>query len=195
MAEGQDTDVELIERIAQRDQAALRELLLRHGERVYRYALRLTQDPALAEELANDVALEVWRSATRFRYEARCSTWLLGITRFKAFNAMRGTQRLVYDEDAGVETEDERIQVDHLAVAADRRRLRQVLSDALKRLSAEHRDVLELTFFHECSYTEIAEIVGAPTATVRTRMYYAKRALRKALASSSDEVLALVGRN
>ena len=189
-----DTDVQLMSRVAAGDQSALGELLATHGERIYRYALRLTQDNGIAEETANDVALEVWRSARRFRGEARVSTWLLGITRYKAFNAMRGSQRLSYAADVDQEAAAEAAETFVLDSATERARLKAVLRQTLRRLSAEHRDVLELTFFHERTYAEIAAIVGCPAATVRTRMHYAKRALRRALQEQTPAVLELIGR-
>ncbi len=189
-----DTDVQLMTRLAAGDQSALRALLARHGERIYRYALRLTQDTGIAEETANDVALEVWRSAQRYRGEARVTTWLLGITRYKAFNAMRGNQRMSYAADAGEGLADESAETGLTSTATERARLQAVLRRALRGLSAEHRDVLELTFFHERTYAEIAAIVGCPTATVRTRMHYAKRALQRALQNDPGAALELIGR-
>ena len=189
-----DTDVQLMTRLAAGDQSALRALLARHGERIYRYALRLTQDTGIAEETANDVALEVWRSAQRYRGEARVTTWLLGITRYKAFNAMRGNQRMSYAADAGEGLADESAETGLTSTATERARLQAVLRRALRGLSAEHRVVLELTFFHERTYAEIAAIVGCPTATVRTRMHYAKRALQRALQNDPGAALELIGR-
>ncbi len=189
-----DTDIDLVKRMAANDQQALERFLDRHGERIYRYLLRLTQDPALAEETANDVALEIWRCARSFRGEAKVTTWMLGIARNKAFNAMRGKQWLSYVPEQGEWLEDDNHEIEALRSDEERARLRKLLLESLRRLSAEHRDVLELTFFHECSYQEIAEIVGCPPATVRTRMHYARRALQKTLDDAPPSAAALIGR-
>ena len=186
-------DRDLMAELAQGNQAALRALADRYGERIYRYALRLTGSQSTAEELSNDVLLEAWRSAHRFAGRSKLSTWLLGIARHRALNANRGKRGIIVslddDPTAGATIEAELVQDGSHNVMAhelDRPRLKKILTEALKNLSAEHRDVLELTFYHGCTYQEIAEIVGCPQATVRTRMHYAKQKLHKALRSSGE---------
>jgi RNA polymerase sigma-70 factor (ECF subfamily) len=70
------------------------------------------------------------------------------------------------------------------AVEHDRNVLKEALATALGRLSTDHRDVIELTFFHGCSYQEIAEIVGCPENTVKTRMFHARKQLKGHLAAA-----------
>ena len=164
-----------------KDERALGALIDLYGEQVFRFALRLTRQITIAEEVANDVFLEVWSAAADFRGDSALTTWLLGITRFKASNAVRGKKlALVGDENLdGVE--DSLYDVEAEVQAQERQELLKVLRAALQKLSVEHREVLELTFFHERSCKQIAQIVGAPEATVRSRMHYARTKLREAL--------------
>src|SRR5262245_62394920 len=73
------TDEQLIERIADGDEGAMHTLYARQSLRIYRFILRLTDNAATAEDLLSDVFIDVWRSAARFKHEARVSTWLLAI--------------------------------------------------------------------------------------------------------------------
>ena len=166
----------LIERIADGDKRAFEQLFKQYGERIFRYAYRLINDQGKAEEVTNDVMLEVWKTAAKFEGRSKVSTWLLGITRHLALNAVRRKQIDTVDVDEAPE----------IAAPADNTSAREhdqaVLEDALRaaltKLSAEHRDVIELTFFHGCSYAEIAEIVQCPENTVKTRMYHARKQLQ-----------------
>lgn len=171
-----DAEQALIARIAQGDRRAFELLFNTYGERVFRYAYRLISNSTKAEEVTNDVMLEVWKTAAKFEGRSKVSTWLLGITRHLALNAVRRKQLDTVDVDSAPEIADpvhSEAEVDH-----DRDALKAALRSALGRLSSEHRDVVELTFFHGCSYQEIAEIVQCPENTVKTRMYHAKKQLQ-----------------
>ena len=119
--------------------------------------------------------LEVWKTAARFEGRSKVSTWILGITRHLALNAVRRKTLDTVDVADAPELADDK-QVDG-AVEHDR----DVLGEGIRAALAEHRDVIELTFFHGCTYHEIAEIVGCPENTVKTRMYHAKRQLQSLL--------------
>ena len=177
-----DQDQALVARIATGDRAAFELLFRKHGERVFRYACRLISDSSKAEEVTNDVMLEVWKTAARFEGRSRVSTWILGITRHLALNAIRrkSLDTVDVDDTPGI-SDDGQLSA---AVEHDRNVLKAVLAEALGRLSTDHRDVMELTFFHGCSYQEIAEIVGCPENTVKTRMFHARKQLKALLQSA-----------
>ncbi len=166
----------LMQRVAAGDKRAFESLFSRHGERVFRYAYRLISDATKAEEVTNDVMLEVWKNAAKYEGRSKVSTWLLGITRHLALNAVRRKQLDTIDMDDAPEVAAP--EENTSAREQDGETLRAALRAALDRLSPEHRDVVELTFFHECSYQEIAEIVNCPTNTVKTRMFHAKKQLQ-----------------
>lgn len=180
-----DGDVGLIEEIAKGSESAFVRLFERHGERVFRYAWRLTRDQGKAEEVTNDVMLQVWKSADGFAGRSAVTTWLLGITRNLAFNSIRRKQHETVELSAVSEPVDEASAADEQVKERSQQSLRSSIRSALGSLSAEHRDVVELTFFHELSYPEIAELIGVPVGTVKTRMYHAKRQL-KALLQGQD---------
>jgi RNA polymerase sigma-70 factor, ECF subfamily len=170
------TDLALVQRIGQGDRRAFEQLFTHYGERVFRYAYRLISDAAKAEEVTNDVMLEVWKSAGKFEGRSKVSTWLLGITRHVALNAVR---RKKFDTVDVNDAPEIAAPASHAAGhEQDHNKLKSGLRAALARLSPEHRDVVELTFFHDCSYQEIAEIVGCPANTVKTRMFHAKKQLK-----------------
>jgi RNA polymerase sigma-70 factor (ECF subfamily) len=131
-----------------------------------------------AEELTTDVMVEVWRGAARFKGESQVSTWMFGIARFKALSFLRRVQ----SESVGVEEANEVPDPNELP---DEMLVKQGMAvrikDALGRLSQEHREVMELTFFEGFSYPEIAKLLDCPVNTVKTRMFYARKQLRALL--------------
>lgn len=166
----------LVTRIAAGDRRAFEQLFESYGERVFRYAQRLISDVTKAEEVTNDVMLEVWKTAARFEGRSKVSTWILGITRHLALNAVRRKTLDTVDVESAPEIGDEGITTG--AVEHDRQVLKDALRGALGRLSTDHRDVIELTFFQGLSYAEIAEVVGCPENTVKTRMFHARKQLK-----------------
>ncbi|MEM6999625.1 MAG: sigma-70 family RNA polymerase sigma factor [Pseudomonadota bacterium] len=165
----------LVAQIAGGDKAAFRALFQAFGERVFRYAFRLVNDHGKAEEVTNDVMLKVWKHAAEFEGRSKVSTWILGITRHVALNAIRRKELDSVDIDNVPEPVAEEPVT--AAVEQDQAKLKDALTHALGKLSPEHRDVVELTFFHGCSYQEIAEIVDCPPNTVKTRMFHARKQL------------------
>ena len=190
MGDAGQTDLEsrLIQRIAAGDERAFRELFEVYGKRVFRYAARLIGDVPKAEEVTNDVMIEVWKSARRFEGRSSVSTWIIGITRHLSLNAIRGKKWRTVD----VETVTDLADTDETGEAMhDRDALKETLRRALAKLTPEHRDVVELTFFHGHSYQEIADIVGCPENTVKTRMFHAKKQLKVVLGARVAEAFSL----
>jgi RNA polymerase sigma-70 factor (ECF subfamily) len=179
----QDRDLELVARIATGDRRAFEALFRQYGERVFRYAHRLINDVTKAEEVTNDVMLKVWKSAPRFEGRSRVSTWILGITRHLALNAVRRKQIDTVEMDDAGAVADEGQMGPGAGVERDRETLRQGIRTSLGQLSCDHRDVIELTFFHGLTYQEIADVVGCPENTVKTRMFHARKQLQRLLRS------------
>jgi RNA polymerase sigma-70 factor (ECF subfamily) len=172
----QDDDQQLVTRIAAGDRLAFEQLFNDYGERVFRYAHRLISDVTKAEEVTNDVMLEVWKTAARFEGRSKVSTWILGITRHLALNAVRRKSLDTIDVDDAPALADDNLT--EAAMEHDRDVLKDTLNRALGRLSTDHRDVVELTFFHGLNYQEIAAVVGCPENTVKTRMFHARKQLK-----------------
>ena len=146
--------------------------------------MRQISDAGKAEEVTNDVMLEVWKNAGKFEGRSKVSTWLLGIARHRALNAVRRKELATTDIDDAAPVADEQIVSGEVVEerAQQATELREGLRTALGKLSPEHRDVVELTFFHGLNYQEIASIAGCPENTVKTRMFHAKKKLRQILA-------------
>ncbi len=187
MADNEDKDIALVTRIAEGDKAAFRTLFETYGERVFRYVYRMVNDEGQAEEVTNDVMLEVWKGAHKFEGRSKASTWVLGIARHLALNAIRGKQLVTVDLDDSPEADGR----ESAATVRDRDTVKQKLRDALAKLSSDHREVVELAFFHGYSYQEVAEVMGCPENTVKTRMFHAKRQLHQALKHSGLDGMTL----
>ena len=172
------SDEVLIRRIAQGDRLAMQVLFARHHVRVYRFVLRLVRNEATAEDLISEVFLDVWRQADRFEGRSAASTWLLAIARFKALSSMRRKPDEELDEETAATIEDAS---DNPEISLQKKDKSAVLRGCLEQLSREHREVIDLVYYHEKSVEEVAEIVGIPEATVKTRMFYARKKLSELL--------------
>ena len=105
-AAADDAEQALVARIASGDRRAFELLFNQYGERVFRYAYRLINNSTKAEEVTNDVMLEVWKNAAKFEGRSKVSTWLLGITRHLALNSVRRKQLDTVDVDNAPEIAD-----------------------------------------------------------------------------------------
>jgi RNA polymerase sigma-70 factor (ECF subfamily) len=167
-------DEALMARIVNYDRSAMHMLYARHHVRVYRFALRVLRDRALSEDVVSDVFFEVWRSADQFEGRSAVSTWLLGIARLKAFSALKRCPEEELDERAANTVEDP---ADDPASSLERKETDSVLRECLSGLPRGHREIIDLVYFHEKSIAEVAEIVGIPRNTVKTRMFSARKRL------------------
>jgi RNA polymerase sigma-70 factor, ECF subfamily len=172
------SDEALIGRIAGGDKVAMQVLFARHHVRVYRFVLRLVRDQTRAEDLISEVFLDVWRQAGKFEARSAVSTWLLAIARYKALSALRRRPDEVLDEEAAAAIEDP---ADDPEVALEKKDKGEILRKCLTALSPEHREIIDLVYYHEKSVEEVAEIVGIPENTVKTRMFYARKRLSELL--------------
>jgi RNA polymerase sigma-70 factor, ECF subfamily len=167
-------DEALMARIVNFDRSAMHMLYARHHVRVYRFALRVLRDRALSEDVVSDVFFEVWRSADQFEGRSAVSTWLLGIARLKAFSALKRCPEEELDERAANTIEDP---ADDPASSLERKETDSVLRECLSGLPRGHREIIDLVYFHEKSIAEVAEIVGIPRNTVKSRMFSARKRL------------------
>jgi RNA polymerase sigma-70 factor (ECF subfamily) len=175
------SDEMLIRRIAEGDQLAMRTLFGRHRVPLYRWLLRLVGDEALAEDLLSDVFLDVWRQAATFEARSSVSTWLLAIARYKALSARRRRPDVALDETIASSVADP---ADDPEVMLQKKNRAELLRHSLARLSPEHVEVIDLVYFHGKSVKEVAEIVGIAEATVKTRMFYARKKLAEVVATA-----------
>ena len=168
------SDEILVERIAAGNKFAMQALFARHRTSVYRWLLRFVSNETLAEDLLSEVFLDVWRQAARFECRSSVSTWLLSIARHKALSARRRRTDAELDEKIEATVADP---ADDPEVALQEKNRDELVRRALIRLSPEHRQVIDLVYYHERSVDEVAQILDAPPATVKTRMFYARKKL------------------
>jgi RNA polymerase sigma-70 factor, ECF subfamily len=173
-ASERSSDEALVKRIARGDKLAMQSLFARHRTSIYRWLVRFVSDTTLAEDLLSEVFLDVWRQADRFEGRSSVSTWLISIARFKALSARRRRIDAELDEKIEATVADPADDPEAVLQKKDRG---EMLRRALARLSPEHREIIELVYYHDQSVDECAEILGIPPATVKTRMFYARRKL------------------
>jgi RNA polymerase sigma-70 factor (ECF subfamily) len=178
------SELALLERVARGDRAAFTSLYRLWAPRVFRFVMRLLGDVAKAEEVTDDVMVEIWKSAAGFEARSKPTTWALGIARFKALSELR-----VRRPEAGALDEVGALADpnDSAAQALERGDVAARVRAAISQLSPEQREVVELTFYHGLSYPEIARIARCPVGTVKTRMFHARRRLAPALAGMREE--------
>jgi RNA polymerase sigma-70 factor (ECF subfamily) len=178
----------LLERIAGKDRAAFQELYQRYYQRLFGYVFKVTRRPEVVEEAVNDTLFAVWQGAGSFRGGSRPSTWILGIAHRQALKSLSRQKRVDRDAEPrpGAELPGHAPVEEQPESLAVRRELHSVLGRALARLPNEQRAVVELTYYHDCSYAEIASVLGCPVNTVKTRMFHARRRLRTLLAEDGS---------
>jgi RNA polymerase sigma-70 factor, ECF subfamily len=174
MAGDASSDATLVNRIAAGDKLAMQALFARHRTPLYRWLLRFVGNETIAEDLLSEVFLDVWRQAGRFEGRSSVATWLMSIARFKALSARR--RRTEAELNEKIETTVADTASDPEAALQEKNR-GELLRQALTRLSPEHREVIDLVYYHEKSVDEVAEILAVPPATVKTRMFYARKNL------------------
>jgi RNA polymerase sigma-70 factor, ECF subfamily len=171
------SDETLIEQIAAGSKPAMQALFAGHRTYVYRWLLRLVSNETLAEDLLSEVFLDVWRQAGRFQCRSSVSTWLMSIARHKALSARRRRTESELDEKIEATVADP---ADDPEAALQEKNRNELLRRALTRLSPEHRQIIDLVYYHEKSVDEVAQILEVPRATVKTRMFYARKKIGRA---------------
>lgn len=168
-----------LEQIAAQDRDAFDALYRDYFPRLMDFLARLVGHGGLAEEVINDTMYVVWTRADTFAGRSRVSTWIFGIAYKQAIKRLEREGRARLDKlPDDWEPDSRQLSVDS---AIPTLQLQEMLDKAMQRLSPPHRSVVELTYQFGYSYAEIAEIVGCPVNTVKTRMHHARLQLRKIL--------------
>jgi RNA polymerase sigma-70 factor (ECF subfamily) len=171
------SDEAVLALIARADDQALAELYRRFGRLAYGLAFRILRDDALAQDAVQEAFLGVWRAADRFVAErAKPRTWLLTLVHRRAVDLVRREERrraepLPEGEPSGAETADE----------AELAAQRQTIRDALRRLPPEQREAIELAYYGGYTQSELAERLGQPLGTIKSRMFTGLARLRETL--------------
>jgi RNA polymerase sigma factor (sigma-70 family) len=178
-------DARLLERIAARDLQAFEQLYRHYQPRLSRFLINIVNRPQLVEEVLDDTMMAVWTTAANFRGASKVSTWIFAIAYRQGVKARsRWDEPLPdiegYDQASGDAQPDELL---HNSRSHD------ALVEAMNELSSDHRAVVDLTYFHGMGYREIAEIMGCPIDTVKTRMFHARRKLKRVISGDAADWL------
>jgi len=171
-------DRTLLEGIARGERAAFQRLYTRQSVRIFRFLMRLVQNKATAEELLNEVFLEIWQHAARYEGRSSPSTWMMAIAHNKAVSSLRRRREVTGIDESMPETADLDDDPEETAQKQDKGR---IMRSCIAALSPDHREILDLVYYQELSVGEAAEALGIPENTVKTRMFYARKKLSELL--------------
>jgi RNA polymerase sigma factor (sigma-70 family) len=166
---------ELMQRICTGEEKAFEMLYKSIYQSLFRFVYRMVHHADLTEDVINETMLVVWEKPECFNYSCKVSTWIFGIAYHKALKTaskQAQTSDFLCVDELSESLSDSRLSANYQMEVDD------LLLAALNSLSPEHRAVLELTYYHELPYQEIAEILGCPENTVKTRMFHARKKLQ-----------------
>ena len=166
------SDEALIALVARKDDAALAALYDRFGRVAYGLAVRVVRDRALAEDAVQEAFMTVWRTADRYvAGRSKVSSWILTFVHRRAVDLVRHEESLAPapDEEAWLRLRREKVQ------------------DALRRLTDQQRETIELAYFGGFTQSELADRLGLPLGTIKSRMFTALARLRELLDETETE--------
>jgi RNA polymerase sigma-70 factor (ECF subfamily) len=185
---GDTADARLLHLVADGDREAFERLYHVYFPRLTRFLNRSTRNLQLIEEIVNDTMLVVWKKAPSWDASCKVSTWIFAIAWRKtrkaigSLSSLDGLGEAVDAEsellEAGPESQPDR--------QFARLRQHQAVDAALNALPPEQRAVVQLTYYHDMGYADIADVLGCPENTVKTRMFYARRRLASLLADRQE---------
>jgi RNA polymerase sigma factor (sigma-70 family) len=175
----EDSDWALIRRIGDGDLKAFERLYKRYYHYLFQFVYRITHRLELVEDIVNDVMFVIWQKAGSLDPKSRASTWILNVAYRKSLKSLYSSQRT--SNDVPLEEIEHNLSGDETMIK--QLELEDVLSVALGSLPPEQRSIMELVYFHEMHYNDIAEVIGCHENTVKTRMFHARKKLRPLLPS------------
>jgi RNA polymerase sigma-70 factor, ECF subfamily len=180
------SDEALVALAARSEQSALAELYDRFGRPAYGLALRILRDEALAEDAVQEAFLALWRTAARFVPErGKASTWILTLVHRRAVDIVRREERRRADALEQAPEPESRVAVDEEAWL---RLQRERVQDALRKLPDQQREAIELAYYGGFTQSELAERLGQPLGTIKSRMFMGLARLRELLGEPGMEM-------
>jgi RNA polymerase sigma factor (sigma-70 family) len=180
------SDEALVALAARSEQSALAELYDRFGRPAYGLALRILRDEALAEDAVQEAFLALWRTAPRFVPErGKASTWILTLVHRRAVDLVRREERRRADALEQAPEQESRDLVDEEAWL---RLQRERVQDALRRLPDQQREAIELAYYGGFTQSELAERLGQPLGTIKSRMFMGLARMRELLGEPGLEM-------
>lgn len=175
-ATAEHSEAELIKRLVNRDMQAFEDLYEEYRKKLSHFIANMVSKPQVVEEVFNDTMMVVWQKIGDFAGASKLSTWIFAIAYRKAIRA-----RSKMDEPLPDQAASKNLEENITEEAFEQGRLRQLLNNAMDTLSYEHRTVVSLTYFEGLHYSDIAVIMECPVDTVKTRMFHARRQLKRKL--------------
>ena len=180
------SDEALVALAARSEQSALAELYDRFGRPAYGLALRILRDESLAEDAVQEAFLTLWRTAARFVPErGKASTWILTLVHRRAVDIVRREERRRADALEQAPEPESREAVDEEAWL---RLQRERVQDALRKLPDQQREAIELAYYGGFTQSELAERLGQPLGTIKSRMFGGLARLRELLGEPGMEM-------
>jgi RNA polymerase sigma-70 factor (ECF subfamily) len=178
------SDEALVALVARGEEWALAELYDRHGRVAYGLALRIVRNPALAEDAVQEAFLAVWRSAARFVADrSKASTWLLTLVHRRAVDLVRREERRRAEPIEGFDAPASEVTDEAVWLRFERERVQE----ALRALPDAQREALELAYYGGFSQSELAERLGLPLGTIKSRMFAGLTRLRELLEDTGEK--------
>lgn len=176
------SDQDLVARMADGDQSALRELMRRNRGRLQRFVARKLNDRDQIDDVVNDTFMSAWREAAKFERRASVATWLLAIAKNRALSMRQEHRRReeALDDDYAATLVDHRDTADMVLEQQDGAK---VLRRLTTNLPAHQAQLINLVYYHGKSVREVAAIFGIPDNTVKSRMFLARRRLATLLSA------------
>lgn len=179
------TDEELLQKIARQDRAAFDLFYKRHEKRIYHFIQKKLNDSFEAYDILHEVFMEIWKKADRFEGRSKVSTWYFGIAFNKSVDRLRKKMPDQFSEDSDEDFVDEEMLSPMELVNATEES--SLIAKCVNALGAAQRAVVQLAFYEDLSYPEIAKIIGRPEGTVKTRIFHAKQALKLCISKFAGE--------
>jgi RNA polymerase sigma-70 factor (ECF subfamily) len=179
-------DDELMKRLVNGDKRAFETIFDKYGDLVYSTALRVLRDPHMAQDISQEIFVRIWRKPDSYVAErGRFLTWLISVTRNRAVDEIRSRGRRQRHETASPEEQERELPTGEAADPARSAQLAdeaRIVRAALAELPPEQRQAIELAYFGGFTQQEIAERLGQPLGTVKTRIRLGMQKMRAALA-------------
>lgn len=178
---GTHSDETLLRDVAKGSREAFDELYDRYAGRVHGVIRKVLRDPALSEEVAQEVFVEIWRTATRYDPDrGSASTWIFTMAHRRAVDRVRSVQS-ARDRTERVGRSEQARPFDEVSEEVETRLEHRQVREALDRLTELQREAVELAYYGGYTYREVAELLGTPLGTVKTRIRDGLIRLRDAL--------------
>jgi len=167
-------EADLVARSAAGDRRAFEMLYRAYYPRLVRFLQRMTRSTPLIEEIINDTLLAVWRKAGTLDRSSKVSTWIFAIAWRRACTTLQAVDEPVEEDEVAAREGPDGDRPDW---QLEQLRLSEAVNAALASLPLAQRTAFQLTFYHDLSYTEIAEIMDCPVNTIKTRLFHARKRL------------------